>query len=76
MIEELRAASFSLRKLHVPQLEFSESPRSKADGLKSLEGFDPHNKQRNAKHLEEYINYKRSFVKHLDFDPEAENLSK
>ena len=75
MIEKLRAASFSLRKLRVPQLEFSESPRSKADGLTSLEGYI-HNKQSFGKHLEEYINYKRSFVKHLDFDSETENLSK
>ena len=61
LIEELKSASYSLRKLHVPDLEFYESSRKKEDGLKSL--------------IEEYINYKQSFVKHLHFDPEAENLS-
>ena len=61
LIEELKAASYSLRKLHVPDLEFYESSRRKEDGLKSL--------------TEEYINYKQGFVKHLHFDPEAENRS-
>ena len=61
MIEELKGASYSLRKLHVPGLEFSESSRKKEDGMKSL--------------IKEYVNYKQSFVKHLHFDPEAENLS-
>ena len=75
LIEELRAATYSLRKLHVPELEFSETSRDKADGLKSLKGYI-YNKQSFAKHLEEYIGYNQSFVKHLHFDPEAENLSK
>ena len=27
-------------------------------------------------HMEEYIKYKKSYVKHLEFDPDLKNLSK
>ena len=61
LLAEMKAASYSLRKVEFPQLEFFESARGNADGLNSLK--------------EEYFNHKKSFVKHLQFDPEAKNLS-
>ena len=60
----MKAASISLRrgKINVPQLAFFESSRREEDGNKKLQ-------------IEEYIGYKKSLLKHLQFDPDAENLS-
>ena len=60
----MKAASYTLRsaKINLPKLEFFESSRRKEDGM-----------EKSA--IEEYIGYKKGFLKHLQFDPDAENLS-
>merc|ERR1712130_203111 len=58
LIEDMKAASLSLRraKIDVPRLAFFDSSRRKEDGMKKLP-------------IEEYIGYKKNFLKRVQFDP-------